>query len=99
MIESPTIDPHQSVGIGVVDHETSPLRHLSEMPERVVEVLDRSDVGFRRKVKRVLESCGMLINWLAFTYYVHVRWFMYFDFLLFQRWCWKLRIGNLESKD
>ena len=60
-------------GIGVVDHEPSPLRHLSEMPERVVEVLDRRDVGFRREVKWVLESCR--VNELACCFVL---------FLLFQ---------------
>ena len=50
------IDP-TLVRIGVVDHESCPLRHLTEMPEGVVEVLDRGDVGLRRKVERVLQSC------------------------------------------
>ena len=50
------IDP-TLVGIGVVDHESCPLRHLTEMPEGVVEVLDRRDVGLRRQVERVLQSC------------------------------------------
>ena len=50
------IDP-TLVRVGVVDHESCPLRHLTEMPEGVVEVLDRSDVGLRRQVERVLQSC------------------------------------------
>ena len=55
------------VGVGVVDHESCPLRHLTEVPEGVVEVLDRRDVGLRRQVERVLQSCEVTMNWLAFV--------------------------------
>ena len=45
-----------SVRVGVINHEPSPLRHLTEVAVRVVEILHGGEVGLGAQHHRELEA-------------------------------------------